>query len=283
MSDTNLTKKIQLANTGLGRRIALLEKTLSEKQRALTSLRGSEKRYRRLFESAKDGILILDADTGKVVDVNPFLLQLLGYPYGTLCGKCIWEIGLFRDLAVSKDVFKTLPDNEYIRYDDLPLQTINGQSIAVVFVSNDYKVDRNKVIQCNIRDITERKRAEERLSENHRELHETALRLEQSMNMLQVVVESIPVRVFWKDRDLRYLGCNTLFARDAGLSRSEELLGLDDFVMGWRKQAEFYRADDRKVMESGLPKLNIVEQQSTPTGAKIWLNTSKVPLLMHQR
>jgi PAS domain S-box-containing protein len=151
MSDTNLTKKIQLANTGLGRRIALLEKTLSEKQRALTSLRGSEKRYRRLFESAKDGILILDADTGKVVDVNPFLLQLLGYPYGTLCGKCIWEIGLFRDLAVSKDVFKTLPDNEYIRYDDLPLQTINGQSIAVVFVSNDYKVDRNKVIQCGRR------------------------------------------------------------------------------------------------------------------------------------
>jgi PAS domain S-box-containing protein len=132
----------------------------------------------------------------------------------------------------------------------------------------------------NTKDITERKQAEEALSESHRELHETALRLEQSRNMLQLVVESIPVRIFWKDRDLRYLGCNTIFARDAGLSRTEELLGLDDFAMGWREQAEFYQADDRKVMESGLPRLNIVEQQSTPTGAKIWLNTSKAPLFM---
>ena len=116
--------------------------------------------------------------------------------------------------------------------------------------------------------ITERKLAQEALSESHRELHETVLQLEQSRNMLQLVVESIPLRVFWKDRDSRYLGCNTLFARDAGLSRTEELLGLDDFAMGWREQAEFYRADDRKVMESGLPRLNIVERQSTPSGAR---------------
>ena len=128
--------------------------------------------------------------------------------------------------------------------------------------------------------ITERKLAQEALSESHRELHETVLQLEQSRNMLQLVVESIPVRVFWKDRDSRYLGCNTLFASDAGLSRTEQLLGLDDFALGWREQAEFYRADDRKVMESGLPRLNIVERQSTPTGAKIWLNTWKVPLFM---
>jgi PAS domain S-box-containing protein len=156
-----------------------------------------------------------------------------------------------------------------------------GIGLALFFLMAGWRY--YSLIQLNRRlsaSITERKQAEEALSQSHRELHETAKRLEQSRNMLQLVVESIPVRVFWKDKDLRFLGCNTLFARDAGLSRAEQLLGLDDFDMGWREQAELYRADDRKVMESGLPYLNIVEPQSTPTGASIWLNTSKVPLHM---
>jgi len=116
------------------------------------------------------------------------------------------------------------------------------------------------------------------LSKNHIELQETAQRLERSRNMLQLIIESIPVRVFWKDKDLRYLGCNTLFARDAGFSHPDQILGLDDFSLGWREQAELYQADDRQVMESGLPKMNILEPQTTPAGSRIWLNTSKVPL-----
>ena len=132
---------------------------------------------------------------------------------------------------------------------------------------------------CGIaRDISDLKRAEEELVRNHAELQETAQRLEQSRNILQLVLESIPVRVFWKDADLRYLGCNTLFARDAGLDHPEQLLGLDDFAMGWRDQAELYRMDDRQVMESLRPKINLVEPQTTPAGDKIWLQTSKVPL-----
>ena len=128
--------------------------------------------------------------------------------------------------------------------------------------------------------INKRKRAEEALVNNYSELQDTAQQLEQSRNMLQLIIESIPVRVFWKDSDLRYLGCNTLFARDAGLSQPQQLLGKDDFAMGWREQADLYRTDDRQVMESRRPKMNIVEPQTTPTGAKIWLNTSKVPLQM---
>ena len=130
------------------------------------------------------------------------------------------------------------------------------------------------------RDITERKQAEAALSKNYRELHETAQQLEQSRNMLQLIIESVPARVFWKDNDLRYMGCNTLFARDAGLSQPEELMGKDDFAMGWGEQADLYRTDDRQVMESRRPKMNMVEPQTTPAGAKIWLNTSKVPLQM---
>jgi PAS domain S-box-containing protein len=116
------------------------------------------------------------------------------------------------------------------------------------------------------------------LSQSHQELEEIVLRLAESKNMLQLIIESIPVRVFWKDANSRYLGCNTLFARDAGFSYPEQLLGLDDFAMGWREQAELYRTDDSHVMRSGIPKMNILEPQTTPAGSKIWLDTSKVPL-----
>lgn len=147
------------ANTELHMRIALLEKKLLAEEIAGQALKDSEKRYRRLFESAKDGILILDAYTGKVVDVNPFLVQLLGYSYDEFRGKHLWEIGAFKDIAASKDAFNTLQDNEYIRFDDLPLETKEGHPIAVEFVSNVYLVDNCKVIQCNIRDITAHKLA----------------------------------------------------------------------------------------------------------------------------
>jgi len=159
MSDTHAENQIFLANIELSKQIARLEKALLEKENAGEALQDSEKRYRRLFESAKDGILILDAVTGKVVDANPFLLQLLGYSHEALCGKHIWELGVFKDIAASKDAFQALQDNEYIRYEDLPLETQEGQSIAVEFVSNVYLVDHSKVIQCNIRDITAQKRA----------------------------------------------------------------------------------------------------------------------------
>ena len=144
MSDINGENQLRLANT-------------------VEALQDSEKRYRRLFESAQDGILILDADTGEVVDVNPFLLKLLGYSYSAICGQHIWELGVFKDIAASKDAFKTLQDNEYIRYEDLPLESLDRRPIAVEFVSNVYMVDQRKVIQCNIRDITARKRTDQRL------------------------------------------------------------------------------------------------------------------------
>jgi PAS domain S-box-containing protein len=96
--------------------------------------------------------------------------------------------------------------------------------------------------------------------------------------MLQLVLDTIPVRVFWKDLESRYLGCNMLFARDAGREKPEDLIGEDDFAMGWRNEAELYRADDRAVMESGEARVNYEEPQTTPDGKQIWLRTSKLPL-----
>jgi len=117
----------------------------------------SEVRYRRLFEAAKDGILILDAATGKIIDVNPFLIDLMGYWKDYFIEKEIWEIGLLKDIAANKERFSALQQKEYVRYDNLPLETADGRIINVEFVSNVYFVNKKKMIQCNIRDITERR------------------------------------------------------------------------------------------------------------------------------
>jgi len=102
--------------------------------------------------------------------------------------------------------------------------------------------------------------------------------LQNSNELLQSVIENVPARIFWKDSSLRYLGCNTQFARDAGHSGPEKVIGKTDFDMGWKAQAELYRADDKATMDSGSSKLDYEEPQTTPDGNMIWLRTSKVPL-----
>ncbi|MGA9365357.1 MAG: PAS domain S-box protein [Bacteroidota bacterium] len=130
------------------------------------ALQSSEARFRRLFEAAKDGILILDAETGRIEDVNQFLVDLLGYPRTELLGRTLSEIGPSSNIEATKKAFGELQTREYIRFEDLPLETKDGRRIDVEFVSNVYKVNHKKVIQCNIRDITKRRRAEEVLRQN---------------------------------------------------------------------------------------------------------------------
>lgn len=138
-------------------------------------IRTSELRYRRLFEAAQDGILLLDATTGAITDVNPFILRMLGYSREELVRRKLWEVGAFRDIKASQEAFAALQENEYIRYEDLPLRTKDGRLIDVEFVSNVYQVDDEKVIQCNIRDISERKRAQNALLEQSVRDHLTGL------------------------------------------------------------------------------------------------------------
>jgi PAS domain S-box-containing protein len=135
--------------------------SLDEEQSAVAALRRSELRYRRLFESAQDGILILDGATGAITDVNPFLLDLLGYPCDEMIGRHLWEIGELKDVAANKAAFAVLQSKEYVRYDNLPLRTRSGRTRQVEFVSNVYDVEGERVIQCNIRDISLRSEAEE--------------------------------------------------------------------------------------------------------------------------
>ena len=352
----------------------------------MEALRASELRYRRLFESAKDGILILDAETGMIVDVNPFLVELLGISRETFLHKKIWELGFFKDIVANEDKFYELRAQEYIRYEDLPLESFDGRSIAVEFVSNVYLVNDHRVIQCNIRDITERKRAEEALRQvsvryeailseipdivvavdrnmvytwansialeffgndvigkkandyfvgeqdtrervqplfagdsatfyleswqrrkdgqrrllawwcralkdasgivngalstarditDHKQAEET---LNASSRLIEGIINAIPVRVFWKDRNLVYLGCNAIFARDAGFADPKDIIGKDDFQMGWRDRADMYRSDDRQVIESGGSKYLVEELLTTAEGDTLTILTSKIPL-----
>jgi PAS domain S-box-containing protein/putative nucleotidyltransferase with HDIG domain len=120
-------------------------------------------RYRRLFETAFDGILILDFETGKIEDVNPYLIQMLGYSKEEIIGMELWEIGAMVDKNASIRAFATLKKDGYIKYSDLPLRTKAGEIISVEFVSNAYGVNGDRVIQCNIRDITSRKIQENKL------------------------------------------------------------------------------------------------------------------------
>jgi PAS domain S-box-containing protein len=350
------------------------------------ALRASELSYRRLFEAAQDGILILDVDTGRINDVNPFLIKLLGFSRDEMVGKTVGEFSPFKDIVANQAMLERLQKDGYVRYDKLPLETKDGCKIAVEFVSNVYQAGEKKVIQCNIRDITEHKQVEnaairlaaivessddaiigkdldgkiqswnhgaekllgysagemmgasimrmipaDRQDEENQILekirHGESVRnfetvwqakngrridvsvtvspikdltgqlvgaskvarditerkraeetLRASQQMLGEIINALPARVFWKDKNLIYLGCNTIFARDAGFARPEDIIGRDDFQMGWWEQAEKYRGDDRQVIESGCAKLLIEELQTTPEGKTIALLSSKIPL-----
>jgi PAS domain S-box-containing protein len=173
------------------------------RKRAEEILAASETRYRRLFETAKDGILVLDADTGEISDVNPFLVQILGYAREQFLGRRLWDIGPFRNVEACKVAFTKLQTEGYIRYEDLALETKDGQRIDVEFVSNVYRVNREKVIQCHIRDVTERKRVEEERKRLNAELARKNKELEQIVHIISHDLRSplVNVQGFSKELD----------------------------------------------------------------------------------
>lgn len=140
---------------------------VTERKQTEARFRQSEARYRRLFETAKDGILILDANSGQIIDANPFMSDLLGYPHTYFLGKQLWQIGVFSDKSANEAAVRELQHDGYVRYDHLPLQTTEDRAVAVEFVCNTYEGDGERLVaQCNIRDITERSRLEQRVKEH---------------------------------------------------------------------------------------------------------------------
>jgi PAS domain S-box-containing protein len=160
-------------------KILLVIEDITERRKTEAATRTSEIRYRRLFEAARDGILMLDVETRKITDANPFMSELLGYSHAELVGKELWEIGLVKDEQASQAAFRQLRRRHSIRYEDLPLLSKEGEPHQVEFVSNLYDEDGRKVIQCNIRDITERTKTNMALLDAKNEIARHVLDLEQ--------------------------------------------------------------------------------------------------------
>jgi PAS domain S-box-containing protein len=151
--------------TLLQQKAASLEAEIMERKVAEKALRISEIRYRRLFEAARDGVLILDPRTRKILDANPFMEELLGYTHEELIGKELFEIGLHKDEQANQDAFRRLQENHYIRYEDLPLKTKTGEKRDIEVVANLYEEEDKPIIQYNIRDISARKKLDRQKDE----------------------------------------------------------------------------------------------------------------------
>ncbi len=234
------------------------------RKRAELQLQQSEALLRSTLESTDEGILMIGHD-GRVLSANHRFMQLWQVSQELAeAGRDDLLIAHVLDQLVEPDVFLNLVNKLY-HSDEEARDTLHfkdGRFFARYTRTMQYKGERGR-IWC-FKDITEQAQAQAELAESNA--------------LLKAVIDTTPVRVFWKDKDLRYLGCNSAFARDAGKATPDEMLGKDDYQMTWGAQAELYRADDRSVMDSGIPKLSFDEPQTTPDGQTIWLRTSKVPL-----
>ena len=232
-----------------------IARDITDLKQAEAALKESEERFRMLFDHVPDAYILADMQ-GEIIDCNQATEELAGYGREELIGNnfaCLPWLD-FRQQVRLADLLAQTARGEVMGPVDFTLTRKDGGEVIAEGMNLPLYIQGQNLVLTIVRDITARKRAEEELFKNHLELQETAQRLEQSRNMLHLIIESIPVRVFWKDRDLRYLGCNTLFALDAGFNQPQQLLGQDDFAMGWREQAHLYKGMTARSWNPFAPK-----------------------------
>ncbi|MFW6142507.1 MAG: PAS domain S-box protein, partial [Candidatus Saliniplasma sp.] len=211
--------------------IGLVE-DITERKKAEDEIKTSEERYRRLFETAQDGMLILDGETGEIKDANPYILELIGYSKEELVGKELWEIGTFRNIAENREKFQELVDEGYVRYEDLPLKTKSGEKIPVEFVSNTYMVSDKRVAQCNIRSIKDRHEREKELDLLYKILRYSQEEDTDIEDILEKTAQLVPESFQWPEYAVCKIELDNKEYKSERFEGSEHRLGNDIVVDG---------------------------------------------------
>jgi PAS domain S-box-containing protein len=249
--------------------IISITRDITERKKAERELRDEKALSESVIENIPLMIFLKEATGLKFVKFNQAGEELLGYDRKDLLGKN--DLDFFppeqaenfmtkdREVLEGEAGFLDIPE-EPIKTAKKGERTLHTRKVCI------RGSDGRPLYLLGIsEDITERKRSEEEVLN--------------AKKLLQRIIDTLPTRIFWKDNDLKYLGCNLVFAKDAGKGSPEDMVGKDDFQMGWKEQAQRYRTDDRDVLKSGAPKIDFEEPQTTPDGQTIWLKTSKFPLI----
>ncbi len=237
---------------------------ITERQTTERLQRASEEKYRALIEITGTGFVIIDSE-GAVLDANAEYVRLTGHQtLQEILGKKVTEWTAAADVARNVEAIKQCVEQGSIRNLEIRYVNSQGQETPIEINATCLQTPEGLRLISLCRDIAERKRAEEELFN--------------SRQMLRTVLDTIPQRVFWKDRNSVYLGCNKPLAEDSGYADPSDLIGKTDYETASKATADAYRADDREVMETDRPKLNYEEPQVKPDGSQAWLMTSKVPL-----
>jgi diguanylate cyclase (GGDEF)-like protein/PAS domain S-box-containing protein len=241
----------------------LLRREVLVRRRADEAVSGSEQQYRRIFEEHSYPMYLFDVQSLRFLDANKSAVAHYGYTREQFLSMTIGDIRppeeLPRLLARVTDHSGTVDHAGVWQH-----RKKDGSIIEVDVILQELTVNGKRAKIALINDVTARRRAEEALHSANQ--------------MLRLILDHVPQRIFWKDLNLRYLGCNRLFAEDSGMGVPENLIGKDDSEMSWRTRAESYRAEDKLVLRSGLPKLNYQASQIGADGTERWLHVNKVPL-----
>ena len=262
--ESHPVSKLMKENQQLKQQLAKAKAELREKEASFHKVHQAFQTLETIVKSISETIFIID-HAGFIRYVNDLEKQkFMGYGPNDVIGKPFLSFAPAKEKALYLKAFANTMEMQEISQFETTILDAHGDTKHVEIKGQNIIYENEPAILGTITDISQRKGAEE------------SLRV--SQQMLRSVLDTIPVRVFWKDRNSIYLGCNQPFAEDSGLSDPQSLIGKDDFEMSWIEQAELYRADDSHVMQSGIPKLNYEEPQSWPDGTQRWLRTSKIPL-----